>query len=86
MTWVFSKFVVSSICYFCFQRSTVDELVIHPLSHLVQMFEGPNKVIVKRFDKLLDYDSQFRKAKDGEKVNTTVFINCGVQLYNIPLS
>ncbi|XP_046555696.1 LOW QUALITY PROTEIN: dynamin-binding protein-like [Haliotis rubra] len=48
-------------------RCTVEEQVLVPLSQLIQMFDGPNNVIEKRFDKMLDYDSQFRKAKDNEK-------------------
>ena len=29
-------------------------------------FEAPNKVIQKRYDKLLDYDNLSRKAKDDK--------------------
>ena len=45
------------------QRSQVDDRVILPLNKLVLMFQGPNKVIKKRYDKLLDYDSMAGKLK-----------------------
>ena len=37
--------------------------MILPLNKLVLMFQGPNKVIKKRYDKLLDYDSMAGKLK-----------------------
>ncbi|ESO86909.1 hypothetical protein LOTGIDRAFT_71852, partial [Lottia gigantea] len=50
-------------------RSTVEQLVIIPLNKLTVMFNGPIKVIEKRFDKLLDYDNLFKKSKDTGKYN-----------------
>lgn len=45
------------------QASTTTDLVVVPLSNLIVMFNGPNKVIQKRFDKLLDFDSMQRKEE-----------------------
>ncbi|KAK3102404.1 hypothetical protein FSP39_011155 [Pinctada imbricata] len=42
----------------------VSVLVVSPLTKLTQMFDGPTKVIQKRYDKLLDYDNLLRKGKD----------------------
>ncbi|XP_060600794.1 dynamin-binding protein-like isoform X2 [Ruditapes philippinarum] len=44
----------------------VDELVVLPLGQMTQMFEGPNKVIQKRYDKLLDYDNLKRKSQSDK--------------------
>ncbi|XP_061166815.1 dynamin-binding protein-like [Saccostrea echinata] len=46
-------------------QETVRDLVTSPLNRLMSLFEAPNKVIQKRFDKLLDYDSMQRKVTDG---------------------
>lgn len=37
--------------------------MIAPLSQLLSMFAGPHKLIQKRFDKLLDYDSCRERAE-----------------------
>ena len=58
---------------FLLQRAEVDELVLVPLTTLMLRFEAPNKVIQKRYDKLLDYDNLSRKGKD-DKVSLS-FIN-----------
>ena len=39
------------------QTDTVEKLVVVPLNTLVATFNGPNNVIDKRFDKLLDYNN-----------------------------
>ena len=44
----------------------LDDLVLYPLTQLSQLFEGPNKVIQKRYDKLLDYDNMKRKAQNDK--------------------
>ncbi|XP_052800094.1 dynamin-binding protein-like isoform X2 [Mya arenaria] len=44
----------------------VDDLVIIPLTQMLQMFDGPSKVIQKRYDKLLDYDNLRRKAQSDK--------------------
>lgn len=48
-----------------FQQETVRDMVTSPLNTLLALFEAPSKVIQKRFDKLLDYDSMQRKVTDG---------------------
>ncbi|XP_041365294.1 LOW QUALITY PROTEIN: dynamin-binding protein-like [Gigantopelta aegis] len=50
-------------------KEMVHTLVIAPLNRLIGLCAGPNNVIEKRFDKLLDYESQLRKAKDNEKTD-----------------
>ncbi|XP_033117116.1 dynamin-binding protein-like isoform X1 [Anneissia japonica] len=49
----------------------VQQRVISPLNLLLIMFQGPHKLIQKRYDKLLDYDScinKVEKTKDKEKL------------------
>ena len=46
-----------------FQKGEVEDHVVAPLNKLLLMFQGPTKVIKKRHDKLLDYDSITRKEK-----------------------
>ena len=58
------------------QTDTVGDLVIFPLNTLVAMFNGPNNVIDKRFDKLLDYNNMLGRGKD-EKVGGIFFFNGG---------
>ena len=48
----------------------LDEEVLSPLNTLVNLFQGPHRLIQKRHDKCLDYDSwsnKVEKIKDGEK-------------------
>ncbi|XP_071957132.1 dynamin-binding protein-like isoform X2 [Antedon mediterranea] len=49
----------------------VQQRVISPLNLLLIMFQGPHKLIQKRYDKLLDYDScinKVEKTKDKDKL------------------
>ncbi|XP_038053074.1 dynamin-binding protein-like isoform X2 [Patiria miniata] len=49
----------------------VQQRVISPLNGLLIMFQGPHKLIDKRYDKLLDYDSyskKLEKNKDKDRV------------------
>ncbi|XP_022096440.1 dynamin-binding protein-like isoform X2 [Acanthaster planci] len=49
----------------------VQQRVISPLNGLLIMFQGPHKLIQKRYDKLLDYDSfsnKLEKNKDKDRV------------------
>ncbi|KAG1660804.1 Dynamin-binding protein [Nymphon striatum] len=51
-------------------KSTLDKYVFIPLNQLLKMFTGPNNLIQKRNDKLLDYDnsnSKIDKCKDLNK-------------------
>ncbi|XP_064177298.1 dynamin-binding protein isoform X1 [Anguilla rostrata] len=43
-------------------KERTEALVISPLTQLLCMFTGPHKLIQKRFDKLLDYDSCKERA------------------------
>ncbi|XP_061086874.1 dynamin-binding protein isoform X2 [Conger conger] len=43
-------------------KERTEALVISPLTQLLSMFAGPHKLIQKRFDKLLDYDSCRERA------------------------
>ena len=58
------------------QTDTVEKLVVVPLNTLVATFNGPNNVIDKRFDKLLDYNNMLGRGKD-EKVGSGNFLFWG---------
>ena len=58
------------------QTDTVEKLVVVPLNTLVATFNGPNNVIDKRFDKLLDYNNMLGRGKD-EKVGSGNFLLWG---------
>lgn len=44
----------------------LDKMVLSPLSALLTLFPGPQKLIQKRYDKLLDYNSYHQKAAGDE--------------------
>uniref|UniRef100_A0A3Q2Z8S4 Dynamin-binding protein n=1 Tax=Hippocampus comes TaxID=109280 RepID=A0A3Q2Z8S4_HIPCM len=44
-------------------KERTEALVINPLTQLLLMFAGPHKLVQKRFDKLLDYDSCKERAE-----------------------
>ena len=48
---------------FLLQKEEVENKVLLPLNQLLAMFQGPNKVIKKRHDKLLDYDNLASKVQ-----------------------
>ncbi|XP_070565083.1 rho guanine nucleotide exchange factor 38-like isoform X2 [Ptychodera flava] len=48
----------------------VQQRVVSPLNQLLIMFQGPHKLIQKRFDKLLDYDSVLHKGEKGKSEKT----------------
>ncbi|KAK1794003.1 hypothetical protein P4O66_010913 [Electrophorus voltai] len=48
--------------HFTLFKERTEALVISPLNQLLSMFAGPHKLIQKRFDKLLDYDSCKERA------------------------
>ncbi|GAB1611131.1 dynamin-binding protein-like isoform X2 [Argonauta hians] len=75
--------VVCSQYYLEF-RNQVDMLVLQPLNQLLSLFFGPNKVIEKRFDKLLDYDSLARKSK-LDKANEIQAAQCDYRALNAQL-
>lgn len=44
----------------------LDKLVLTPLSTLRALFSGPQKLIQKRYDKLLDYNSYLQRSTGEE--------------------
>ncbi|KAM4673574.1 rho guanine nucleotide exchange factor 38 [Amazona ochrocephala] len=49
-----------------FQMAQLDKLVLTPLSTLRALFSGPQKLIQKRYDKLLDYNSCLQRSTGEE--------------------
>eukprot|EP00057_Strongylocentrotus_purpuratus_P017174 XP_011671648.1 PREDICTED: dynamin-binding protein isoform X2 [Strongylocentrotus purpuratus] len=49
----------------------VQQRVMSPLNSLLNMFQGPHKLIQKRYDKLLDYDSYINKAEKTKEKDRT---------------
>lgn len=45
------------------QKERTEALVITPLTQLLNMFAGPHKLVLKRRDKLLDYDNCKERAE-----------------------
>uniref|UniRef100_A0A8C3JX08 Rho guanine nucleotide exchange factor 38 n=1 Tax=Calidris pygmaea TaxID=425635 RepID=A0A8C3JX08_9CHAR len=54
------------ICFILFQMAQLDKLVLSPLSALQALFSGPQKLIQKRYDKLLDYNSYLQRSTGEE--------------------
>lgn len=50
-------------------KTTVEVKLIKPLTALLHLYEGPNKLIEKRNDKLLDYDSASQRVEKNKDVN-----------------
>lgn len=48
------------------QVDQLDKLVLSPLSGLQTLFPGPQKLIQKRYDKLLDYNSSLQRSAGEE--------------------
>ena len=57
---------LSSFCdgivFLFWQAAHLQKLVLTPLSALLSLFPGPQKLIQKRYDKLLDYNSYLQRA------------------------
>uniref|UniRef100_A0A8C0IEE2 Rho guanine nucleotide exchange factor 38 n=1 Tax=Bubo bubo TaxID=30461 RepID=A0A8C0IEE2_BUBBB len=53
-------------CFILFQMAQMDKLVLTPLSALQALFSGPQKLIQKRYDKLLDYNSYLQRSTGEE--------------------
>uniref|UniRef100_A0A8U7MG95 Dynamin-binding protein n=1 Tax=Corvus moneduloides TaxID=1196302 RepID=A0A8U7MG95_CORMO len=51
---------------YTFQMAQLDKLVLTPLSALQALFPGPQKLIQKRYDKLLDYNSYLQRSAGEE--------------------
>ncbi|KAM9258712.1 rho guanine nucleotide exchange factor 38 isoform 1-T1 [Cariama cristata] len=54
------------VCFIPFQMAQLDKLVLTPLSALQALFSGPQKLIQKRYDKLLDYNSYLQRSTGEE--------------------
>ncbi|NXS07688.1 ARH38 factor, partial [Neodrepanis coruscans] len=54
------------VCFILFQMAQLDKLVLTPLSALQALFSGPQKLIQKRYDKLLDYNSYLQRSTREE--------------------
>ncbi|NXG49274.1 ARH38 factor, partial [Psilopogon haemacephalus] len=54
------------VCFIPFQMAQLDTLVLTPLSTLQALFSGPQRLIQKRYDKLLDYNSYLQKSTGEE--------------------
>uniref|UniRef100_A0A8B9NKB5 Rho guanine nucleotide exchange factor 38 n=1 Tax=Accipiter nisus TaxID=211598 RepID=A0A8B9NKB5_9AVES len=59
-------FEICQVCFIPFQMAQLDKLVLAPLSALQALFSGPQKLIQKRYDKLLDYNSYLQKSTGEE--------------------
>lgn len=63
--------VYISIHRFLFQKDSMERLVLAPLSSLQGMFAAPQKLIQKRYDKLLDYCSRLERSSSFTPSSTT---------------
>lgn len=60
--------------YFLFQFDAINGKVRQPLAHIQHACKGPEKLISKRGDKLLDYESvaaKLEKVETGGTVDST---------------
>lgn len=48
-----------------FQKQEIESDILPPLNSLLLMYQGPHKVIRKRYDKLLDYDSAVARQRNA---------------------
>lgn len=55
-------FIVCCLSDFFLQKDSMERLVLAPLSSLQGMFTAPQKLIQKRYDKLLDYCSRLERS------------------------
>lgn len=51
--------------FFSSQKDTMEHLVLAPLTSLQGMFTAPQKLIQKRYDKLLDYCSRLERSSSA---------------------
>lgn len=59
------------LCFFFYQMDSVQVQVLSPLNSLLNLFQGPQRLIQKRNDKCLDYDrwsNKIDKIKDRDKL------------------
>lgn len=64
------------------QKDRMEHLVLAPLSSLLGMFASPQKLIQKRYDKLLDYCSQLdsRSSKEEQGLAKKDYLALNAQL------
>lgn len=76
----------SAVLILCLlQKDGADSLVTNPLMKLLVLFQGPSKLIEKRQDKRLDYDSaqiKYEKNKEDKIVSHVTFTQLAFN--NIP--
>lgn len=65
------KTLNTSIPLLLLQKESMERLVLAPLSSLQGMFTGPQKLIQKRYDKLLDYCSRLERSSSFSSSTTT---------------
>lgn len=66
-----------------FQKQEIESDILPPLNSLLLMYQGPHKVIRKRYDKLLDYDSAVarqRNAGDHDQAKAVLCIDISYYL------
>uniref|UniRef100_A0A3Q1FAM3 Dynamin-binding protein n=1 Tax=Acanthochromis polyacanthus TaxID=80966 RepID=A0A3Q1FAM3_9TELE len=59
------------LSFFSLQKDSMERLVLGPLSSLQGMFTAPQKLIQKRYDKLLDYCSRLERSSSFSSPSST---------------
>ena len=62
----------------------MDREVIQPLNRILLLFQGPAKVIKKRYDKLLDYDNinaRIKSLNNNEHVKSVSILTIKLPLW-----
>ena len=57
----------------CFQRKQVEDRIISPLKLTLKQMTGPQLLINKRFDKLLDYEKSLDYPDERTQVRIDLF-------------
>lgn len=66
-----SLFIFCHLIDFLLQKNSMERLVLAPLSALQGMFTAPQKLIQKRYDKLLDYCSRLERSSSFSSSSST---------------
>lgn len=64
--WATLLLVMGLFFFFLLQVARSQRLILSPLSDLLSLFPGPQKLIQKRYDKLLDYNSSLSRSATDE--------------------
>lgn len=67
----FSIYPLPGSLTFLLQKDSMERLVLAPLSSLQGMFTAPQKLIQKRYDKLLDYCSRLERSSSFSSSSTS---------------